>query len=251
MPTTFAFDKPLLTINIVLVSLAFTVLGLGRLLPKDDGRTVKEQHDDALPLNKPGHEVGAAHVPRQSFFIVEDVTSASSLRKLRTLSWILASAIVTRVAALSYILKNTQCAVLTWEPLLPFALACLEYWSVERSQKRPAYDGPRRKVIDAIQYYVVHSQYRYLVTVGLASVAGLISFATTTGPASTYICGGSQSAQWLTPLLQRVGTALDVVIAYELTEVFLAPQGRVVQNAGFRFVSVGWTLLVSSLSLHQ
>ncbi|KAK3719020.1 hypothetical protein LTR37_004583 [Vermiconidia calcicola] len=222
VPTTFAFDKPLLSYSVLLASAAISVLALGRYLKRVEGRwTSKEggQQYHALPLDEViSHDTSAQPSSHQTI-AAEDVRYPSSQRKLRIISLALIGAICFRVEILRNVLANTQCNVLTWEPLLPFLFAAWDYYTLHRHTQRPAYDDPHSSVYDALEQRAVRSQFRYLVTAGLVSFGGLLAIATTRSPASTYICAATLSNRWLVPFLQRIGTGLDAGIAYCVTQL--------------------------------
>lgn len=224
------------------------MIGASRLLPKGSSRTVKGQQYHALPLG----EVGEPHSSRQPSPEREDVRYPASLRKLRLIAIALILALSLRVAVLRLVLANVQCAALTWEPLIPFAFACLDYWNVQRHKTWSVHEDPDSSAYDALEQDIARSPYRYLVSAGLVSFGGLLAIATTRSPASTYICAASLRYHWLTPFLQRLGTVLDIVIAYCIYALLHQQEGRGGRPLSLRFASVGWALLVSvTADLHS
>lgn len=248
IPTTFVLDKPLLSYSVLLLSAAYTVLVCSRVLQKDGAYKARGRHHDALSLDGRGHGGVELHLLNQPSRTEEDdVKRASSTRKLRILSLVLPVAIFLRTHALLQVLLNTQCSVLTWEPLVPFAFACCDCWSVHRHRRLPAQKDETGTVYDGLEQLIVRSQYRYLVTVGLISFASWIAVATTRCQPSTYICAATQYSYWLTPFLQRVGTVLDAIIAYSIAQLLKEPEGSSARSVRSRFQIAGEALLVSFL----
>ena len=258
MPTTFAFDKPQLSSSVFLASIALTLLGCSRLLLKDGARTATGQHYEALPLDDPCHVGGKPHSSRHPFPTREDFTHASSLRKLQILFLVLAGAIVARpnvliligaivlrTNVLLHVLLNTQCTGLTWEPLLPFAFACWDYWNVHRHRTRRNSKNLDARKIDNLEHDVVRSRFKYLTTIGFVSIASLVAIATTRGLPSTYICAASQHSYWVTPFLQRLGTVFDILIVSSATRYLHEPNKKGATNVGPRLASVGWAFVFS------
>jgi hypothetical protein len=119
------------------------------------------------------------------------------------LQHILVGAIVLRIELLRAVLANTQCAGLTWEPLVPFAFACLERLSETADYRAETREQNQRKWRTA-----------YVGISGILGVAGIAAVATTQDPKSTFICAAILHNHWLIPIFQRVGSVLDAVIAY-------------------------------------
>jgi hypothetical protein len=127
------------------------------------------------------------------------------LRSVR-LENILIGAIVLRIELLRIVLANTQCAGLTWEPLVPFAFACLERLSETGDHRVETYEQNQRRWRTA-----------YVGISGILGVAGIAAIATTQEPKSTFICAATLHNHWLIPIFQRVGSVLDAVVAYCVT----------------------------------
>ncbi|KAK5134393.1 hypothetical protein LTR08_006573 [Meristemomyces frigidus] len=245
VPTTFAFDKPVHTSIVVLASCAAAIIGLSRLLPQDGGRSHKGQEYDALPMG----DIGQPENSRASSPSPGDVRYPSSLRQLRMLFLALVLAICLRVEALREVLANTQCAGLSWEPLIPFALALLDYRAVQRRGMRAAPDDPDASVYDALEERLLRAPYSYALAAGLLGMGGLLTTALTTSPKSTSICAASLPYGWVVPVLQHVGTVLDLFIAFCIGQLLHQQEGRGARGVSLRFISVAWALLFSAVSL--
>ena len=219
------------------------MIGVTRFLPGTDGRAGEGQQYHALPLE----EVGQRHGSRQPSPSPGDVRYPSSLRKLRIHFLILVGAICVRVEILHQTLRNVQCTVLTWEPLIPFVFTCWDYWRVQRHRRWAQYDDPNGNVYDALEQYLIRKPYKYLIAAGLVSFGSILAIATTRSPSSTYICAATLAYHWILPLIQRIGTICDIVIAYLITELLHTLEGRGGRSLSLRFISVGWAFLVSLL----
>ncbi|KAK5124244.1 hypothetical protein LTR85_001947 [Meristemomyces frigidus] len=245
VPTTFAFDKPIHASIIILASCAAAVIGLSKFLPNDGGRSHKGQQYDALPLG----EVGQPHSSREPSPSPEDVRYSSSLRKLRILFLALVTFICLRVEVFRRILANTQCAGQSWEPLIPSALALWDYLTVQRHKKRMVSDDPDSSVYDALEDHLFRAPHRYVVAACFISVGSVLALATTSSPASTYICAASLHNSLYVPNLQRLGTVLDLLIAYCIAQLLHQHEARGTRSVSLRFISVGWALLFSAIIL--
>ncbi|KAI7536521.1 glycosyltransferase family 90 protein [Hortaea werneckii] len=245
VPGTFAFDKPLHTSVTVLATCAATLLLLGRILPREIGASQKDQQYDAVPLE----DVGIDHSPREPSPSREDVRYPSSLRKLRILFLILVIAICARVATLKEIVENPQCAALTWEPLIPLALAIGDYWTVQRRSKRMHAEDYENNLYDDIQGAFVSSPYRYLLTAGVLSLSSLLALAKARSVGSTYICAATLPHTWMVPASQHFGTFLDLVIMYCVGQLLHQYEVRGQRSVALRFVSIGWAALFSAAAM--
>lgn len=250
--TTFAFDKPLLTFTVLPLSAALAVLGLGYLLRQSsDLKTSQdEQHYEELPLNEtrqdrdesPGK---SADAPAAWIWRVKGAIVLYRLQRRH----LLIGAIVLRVEFLRHIFANTQCAVLSWEPLIPIVFACWDYYSLRRRQHslihREFHDG---NAYNAVEQRAARTSLRYVVTVSAVGFGSLFALATTRDPPSTFICASTLHNKWLVPLIQCLGTMLDVTIATCVTHYLdddrYSYRGK---DDGLRLISIGSAILVCSL----
>ncbi|KAI7299227.1 glycosyltransferase family 90 protein, partial [Hortaea werneckii] len=242
VPGSFAFDKPLHTSVTVLATCAAPLLLLGRILPREIGASQKEQQYDAVPLE----DVGVGRSSREPSPTREDVRYPSSLRKLRILFLVLVVAICARVATLKEIVENPQCAALTWEPLVPLALAIGDYWTVQRHSKRTHAEDYENNLYDDIQGAFVSSPYRYLVTGGVLSLSSLLALAKARSVGSTYICAATLPHTWMVPASQHFGTSIDLIILYCMGQLLHQYEVRGQRSVALRFVSIGWAALFSA-----
>lgn len=245
VPTTFAFDKPVHSSIIILASCAVAIIGLSRYLPKDGARSHKGQQYEALPLG----EIGQPHSSREPSPSPEDVRYPSSLRKLRIIFMALVFAICVRVEVLRRILANTQCAGRSWEPLLPLALALWDYIIVQRHKRRKTSDDPDSSVYDELEDTTLKSPYRYMFAAGILSIGSALALATTSSPASTYICAASLHNSLFVPNSQRAATILDFLIVCCIGQLLHQQDGKSTRSVSLRFISVGWAALFSAAIL--
>lgn len=247
IPSTFAFDKPTHTSIVLLASCAATILGLGRLLPNDGGKSHRDQQYDALPLE----DIGPHSSPRESFSAGEDWRYPPSLRTLRIFFLVLVATICLRVEAWREIVGHSQCATATtnWEPLIPFAFALWDFWAVQRHNRRVASEDPDISAYEAVGDYLTYASYRYVLATGLLGCGGIIALSAATAPPSTYICAAWLPHRWWIPLVQRLCTFLDFIIAYCIERLLHQQEGRGARGVRLRFTSVGWACLFSAVIL--
>ncbi|KAK1025092.1 hypothetical protein LTS16_023499 [Friedmanniomyces endolithicus] len=183
IPTTFAFDKPIHTIILVLASCAGTIFGLGRLLPRDAGgaRSHEGQQYGAVPLD----DLGQPHSSREASPSPGDVRYPSSLRKVRILFLVLVLAICIRVELLREVLANVQCATTNWEPIIPFIFAAWDYFAVQRHRTRLDADDDKLEgsIYEWLESLLAKARYRYV------GATALLAFGTIQGLASIYHVG--------------------------------------------------------------
>ncbi|KAM3419781.1 hypothetical protein BST61_g3114 [Cercospora zeina] len=243
VPTSFAFDRPVHSCTAILLGAGGAVVALSRGLPQDqeqrrrkDGR----QYDQLLPLNA----VGQPHASREPSPHREDVTHASSQRKLRTPFLILVALICLRVDFLRRVVDNAQCATKTWTTWVPLAFGAWQYWS-SRSL-------PRWRTTDANEGLDGSPTLRTLASFTLVPVLATLAIAlggalvmnAASGPASTYICAASLPYRVTVPWLQRSSSALDIAILYCIDQLISSPGAKHALSAANRFAIVGLALLV-------
>ena len=244
IPTTFALDKPVHTSIAVLASCAGAILGFSRLLPRDGGgRSHKGQQYDAVPMG----DLGQLNSSREPSPSPEDVRYPSSLRKLRITFLVLVLAICLRVEALREIIANVQCAASSWEPAIPLLFAVLDYVGTQRHAKRATSDDdPESSMYDWLESSWTTARYRYVAATALLAYGAIDGLASASSGRSTFICAATLPFHSLIPLLQRMGTLLDVVILYCIEQLLRQQEGRGQRSLVLRFTSVGWAFLFSA-----
>ncbi|KAK0258956.1 hypothetical protein LTS09_006244 [Friedmanniomyces endolithicus] len=247
IPTTFAFDKPIHTIILVLASCAGTIFGVGRLLPRDAGgaRSHEGQQYGAVPLD----DLGQPHSSREASPSPGDVRYPSSLRKVRILFLVLVLAICIRVELLREVLANVQCATTNWEPVIPFVFAAWDYFAVQRHRTRldSDDDNPEGSIYDWLESLVARARYRYVVATALLAYGAIQGLASVSIPRSTFICAAALSYRWVVPLLQQLGIVFDLTILYCIGQLLHQQEGRGQRSLYLRFVSVAWACSFSAV----
>ena len=234
IPTTFAFDKPLLSSIIFLASAAATFALASRLLFKADVSSSEPHRYEALPLNG----LGEQHAPHSNDQHQKDTRFAASLRKLRIGPLLLVGAICVRVQISVRVLGNVQCSGETWEPLIPLAFACLDTWNAQR------HSGPT-------EVHSLRARNPSLTAVIMFAIGGMVAIAASRSPSSTYICATSLNLNWMTSLLQRLGTVLDFLIVYYIARPFERRSENGANSRASQFKSLSSTLLVCLLSSEE
>ncbi|WPH02682.1 Hypothetical protein R9X50_00554800 [Acrodontium crateriforme] len=245
IPTTFAFDKPVHTAILALLSCAGVLIGGSRLLPKGAGRAHSGANYDSLPLE----EIGHAHASREPSPSPADASVPVSLRELRVIFLSLALAISLRILILRQLLLNTQCARLGWEPLIPFMFALWDYWTVQRHRKQAIQDNLDRSAYDDIDHHISQAPYRYLLASFLVGFGGLIALSASSGASSTVICSASLRNRWYLSVSQLAGTMLDIVILLCTSKLLNRQDRRGPSGTALRFASVGFAALLSIICL--
>lgn len=230
IPTTFAFDKPLLSAIIFSISLGCTLIALGPYLSRARRRNSLRQDHEAREDELP-------HTSKESF---RPTTKRRILDDPRTFFLVLIFALFLRVQLFLRILGNVQCTISTWEPFVPLAFAWWDYRNAQRYAKQSTYNSSSGNA------QMVRTT-RSLIAVALISLGGVVAIASTRTPASTYICTASLSLPWLTPVFQVVGSGLDILILCCISQLLQSQGKRGAGIAGLGFGSIAWALLVWSL----
>lgn len=244
-PTSFAFDKPVHTCIALLALCAAIFIGASRFLPKETGRSHRGQQYEAVALEDRGQQ----HSSREPSPTPEDVRYPSSLRKLRILFLVLVLAICLRVGIWREIVNNVQCTSGSWAPLLPFAVAIWDFWNVQRQRSRWVSEDPESNVYEALGEFVTRAPYRYLLATGVLSLGSILALRSAKAPPSTFICAATLPYGWRVPLMQHVGTLLDIIVAFCVERLLHQQEGRGTRGMRLRFVSVGWGALFSAIIL--
>lgn len=240
--TTFAFDKTVHSSIATLACSGGAVIGLSRWLPRDGSRSHRGGKYEAVPLA----EVGRPHASREPSPGPEDVEHPSSLRKLRIVFVLLVTLLCIRVELLRDVVRNVQCGKASWEAALPLAFAAWDYWSVQRKKRRATIDDDHdleSSVYDALERNIARSPYGYLATVALVVLGCTLVTNSIASPTSTFICAAGLPFRWLIPLLQRLGTVLDIAVVFCISSLLTARDART-RSIAVRFASVGYALLV-------
>lgn len=247
VPQTFAFDKPLLSSSFALYSAAFAVLALGLLVQRrGDVRRSGDGQYEGLPLGElhHGRNESTFRIADVPAFPVHLLRGRFSVRDVQ-LPHILIGAIVIRLEIFHQILANTQCAVLTLEPLVPVLLAIWDY-----GQRRLKYRSPQ--LVPARENDFPNTGQSGVLSataLGIFGVASLVALATTRDPPSTFICAATLHSRWFIPLMQRFGTFLDFVIIQCIRHLYAfepSPGSLRTKDIGAQLSSLGSTVMVSS-----
>lgn len=256
VPTSFAFDKTVHTSIATLATSGGAILATSKWIARSGGRSDYE----SVPLNDVGEPHGSRkpspsrEEEEEEEGEVNGVGHPSSLRKLRTCWIFLVLALCLRAGILREVIRNVQCASASWAPLLPIAFALWDYWTVQRKRRRrrtvtESDDDAGASVYDALERSVASTPYAVLVAVCLVCFGGMLALRSTSVPQSTYICAAVLPYGWLVPQLQRLGSALDVVIVFCIAQLVVAHGERGARSAALRFASVGYALLFSAATL--
>jgi hypothetical protein len=225
----------------VLFTLAAAILGLSRLLPR--AQPHYDPKYDPVPLDELlANEYVRSHSPHIS---TQDVVEPkTSPRLLRTVFVVLVTAICLRIEVARQVMNNVQCSRPTWEPIIPLAFAVIDYVWFQRKQKRAAQHEAQRTLAERLEHRILQASYGYVLAVGITCFGAVLALRTTTALASTHICASVLPYNWSIPLLQYVGTALDVAILSCIGQLLHQEEGRGHRSPALRFSAIGWAVLV-------
>ncbi|KAK6437977.1 hypothetical protein LTR95_005821 [Oleoguttula sp. CCFEE 5521] len=245
--TTFALEKPVHSSIALLSSLAAVLLVISRFLPRAEQHKRDGHGYNAVPLE----DVHTDQTPRRRSSTpgFQDVAYPSSLRKLRLVFLLAVTVICARVAVLQHVLANIQCARRTWESAIPLVFGIFDYVGSKRGASLDTSHEHDLTLYGIWARRILQAPYRYLIIVGAICVACVIAITTTSSPATSYICATTLPYTWAVPLLQHVGTALDVSILACLTYLIRQDEGKNERSAALRFSTVGWALMISAIVL--
>jgi hypothetical protein len=175
--------------------------------------------------------------------ILEIIKKYTSYYRTKVAKWrwryILICAITLRVETLRIVLATTQCTALSWEPLIPLILTCLETWEHQR-QKHGA--------SSELHSVLTRSKLKHLATISVFSLSALATVAFGREPQSTFICAATFYHRWFVPMLHRIGTALDVTILHHVT-ILLEQDGFRLPSGHSHTISGRMTSLASIMNV--
>ncbi|ORY11304.1 hypothetical protein BCR34DRAFT_614650 [Clohesyomyces aquaticus] len=226
--TSFAFDRPLHTIGIVLLFSGLAIVAHGTLAARNRG-THRKGRSDAIALsNGNGNGNGnGRHGSRESSPAGERGLARSLLdaRSRAALVMLLLFTICVRVAIYQRVMKDIECAGPTALAFLPLVLAVfhagrdfhlqgpvLPTWRAELSPK---------KVLDHVVQLIFRGATRYVLPALLLSLSGFLSALRATSLRSTYICPIADGSASLIPKLQFLAFIIDcaaVIALYSLID---------------------------------
>ncbi|KAK6438384.1 hypothetical protein LTR95_005410, partial [Oleoguttula sp. CCFEE 5521] len=245
--TTFASSKPVHSSVVLLFSLAAALLVISRFLPRAEHHKRDGRAYNAVPLEDVHTDQTSRR--RSSTPGFQDVAYPSSLRKLRLVFLVLVAVICARVAVLQQVLANVQCARRTWESAIPLVFAIFDYLGSRRGSSSDTSSERDLTLYGIWARRLLQAPYRYVVLVAAICIACIIAITTTSSPATAYICATTLPYTWSVPLLQHVGTALDVSTLTCLTYLIRQDEGKSERSAALRFSTVGWALMLSAIML--
>ncbi|KAH9869089.1 hypothetical protein J1614_008166 [Plenodomus biglobosus] len=252
----FALDKPLHTVALVLLLTGLAIVALEGWLsrnaqPRPPPRFV------AIALSEgqrrpPGEEIWteAGQPGRRRVW---------TLRAVGALLAVLMFALCGRIAVFYRVTKHVECAGPSTLPFLPLVLAL--YHSIRHPSQRqyPAWsaDSRPRTLLDRVYSFVVDGSTRYIIPALLLSISSFLVNLKTGALRSTYICPTASATATATaiPSLQFVGFLLDcliVQILYRFVDDAISPPDdwtiHLHDGTSNHFL-IGLTFIASSLIL--
>ena len=237
IPTSFAFDRPVHSSTAILAGAGGAVLALSRWLPKDQEERGRKY--ERLPLTEVGRS--RERSPKQQ----EDVTYASSPRKLRILFLVLVGLLCLRVELLRRVVDNVQCASKNWISWIPLVFAVWEFWTTTGSRQSIPIQHEDQDEVSRLDKLAALS-YALILATFLLATGGYVALNVVSGPASTYICANTLMYGASVPFVQHFASLLDVGILYTIDELLTSKEAKKALSTTNRFAVVGGTLLVSA-----
>ncbi|CBX90960.1 predicted protein [Plenodomus lingam JN3] len=251
----FALDKPLHTVGVVLLLTGLVIVAtevwLSRTAqPRPPTRFV------AIALSEgqrrpPGEEIWTetGQPGRRKVWTV---------RAVGALLTVLMFAICGRIAVFYCVMKHVECAGPSTLPFLPLILAL--YHSLRHPSQRqyPAWslDSRPRTHLDRVYNFVLDGSTRYIIPSILLSISGFLVNIKTDALRSTYICPIIDSTAAGVPSLQFIAFLLDCIIVqilYRFVDDGISPPDDWtihLQDGTSNHFLVGLTFIASSLIWH-
>ncbi|OAL03623.1 hypothetical protein IQ06DRAFT_109873 [Phaeosphaeriaceae sp. SRC1lsM3a] len=250
----FAFDKPLHTVAVVLLLTGLAIVaieawGYRAAHPQLPPRYV------AIPLSEgstrpPGEEIwteAGAPLRRRAW----------SVKAVGALLAVLLFAVCGRIAIFYRVMRDIECSGPSAMPFLPFVLAL--YHSLRHPSRRqyPAWsaDSRPRNHLDRVLNFVYDGSTRYIIPSALLSISGFLVLVKTSALRSTYICPLANASATTIPTLQFTGFLIDCIVVqavYRLIDDGIsAPDDWSIhlQDGTSNHLLVGLTFIASSLVL--
>ncbi|KAF1946861.1 hypothetical protein EJ02DRAFT_418207 [Clathrospora elynae] len=250
----FAFDKPLHTVGIVLLLTGLAVVTIEAWLSRAV-QPLPPTRYIAIPLRdgqsrQPGEEIWTeAGQPGRR--------RAWSVRAVGALLAVLLFAICGRIAVFHGVVKDVECSGPSALAFLPLVLAL--YHSIRHPSQRqyPAWSADARPParLDRVSSFIFDGSTRYIVPAILLSISSFLVVIKSSTVPSTYICPLANSTATTIPSVQFFGFLLDcliVLLVYRLLDDGIASADDWtihLQDGTSNHLLVGLTLVASSLVL--
>ncbi|EAT79859.2 hypothetical protein SNOG_12561 [Parastagonospora nodorum SN15] len=220
----FAFDKPLHTVAVVLL-----LTGLAVVAIEAWGYRTAQPHLPpryvAIPLgngqSRPGEEIWTeAGAPSRR--------RAWSVKAVGALLGVLLFALCGRIAIYFRVMKDVECSGPSAMAFLPLVLALYHHLRHPSQRQYPAWsaDSRPRTQLDRVVNFVYDSSSRYIIPAALLSISSFLVLVKTSALHSTYICPVANSAAATIPTLQFIGFLVDsflVQAIYRLVDDGISP----------------------------
>ncbi|KAF2188703.1 glycosyltransferase family 90 protein [Zopfia rhizophila CBS 207.26] len=253
--TSFAFDRPLHTIGIVLLLSGLAIIAHGTLTARNRRAYHKERYI-AIPLSENGRLDSREPSPLGQRGLERSLFDAKSRAALVVA---LLFTICVRVAIYQRVMKDVECAGPTALAFLPFILAVFH---AARNLKLPLATNletslPPKAFPEHVVQFLFRGTTRYILPSFLLSLSEFLAALRATSLRSTYICPTANGTAWLIPKLQFLGFLIDctaVLVLYSLIEDRAERFGiddaiSELKDTARNNVLVGLTFIVSAVML--
>lgn len=209
--TTSVYDRPYHTAATVLSITGTVLLILTRYTPVVFSTTPTKHEATALPLNDAPKPHSSR--TRQS----TDGTRRTNLGYFIQILWpvLLSGFICMRIELLRQVVNNAQCAGPNYSILVPLVVFMFETLGKPRHNRKNI-SPDTRKSFGSPLYRITQGPWGFIVPAACLTYWSFTSLKAT-AVRSTYICAGTLSFRSLIPVLQILGTCLDVSL-YILTK---------------------------------
>lgn len=264
----FALDKPLHTVGVLLLLTGLAIVALEAWLsPNSHPRPPQ-------PPRPPARIVAIALSEGQRSSCGEEtwteewqpaIHRGPAIRAIGVCPAVLVFSICGRIAVLHRVLKDVECTVPSMMPFLPLVLALYHSISHTGQRQHPASsaDSRPRTYLDRIHSFAFDVSTRYITPAILLSISCFLSSLKVDALRSTYICPVANSAATVIASLQFIGFLLDCVIVqvlYRLTNDGISSlDERPIQRPGgtsshsiigLAFVASSLLLLIAGIILY-
>ncbi|KAJ4291674.1 hypothetical protein N0V90_009569 [Kalmusia sp. IMI 367209] len=221
IPTTFALDRPLHTVAVVLLLSGLAIVAYETRAAKTRRPNSATDRYVAIPLadgnGRPSSEEVWSSEERP---LRRDGLGQHALAVLLA---VLLGLLGARIAIFHAVIRHVECSGPTLTAFLPLVLALFHAFRPPKDRPLPAWsaDSPPTTYLDRFVHFFLHGPTRYILPSFLLAISSFITTLRTSVLRSTYICPISTSAASLVPKLQLLGFLIDcivVLILYRLVD---------------------------------
>jgi len=223
--TSFALDRPLHTVAVVLLLSGLAVVAYETWAAKNRRPNASDRGYVAIPLAE-----GNGRPSSEETWPLEQRAGGRrrlSKRAIAGLLGLLLFVLSGRIGLFYAVIKDVECTGPTLIAFLPLVLALFHgFRDTSNPRQSPAWsaDSPRPSHRDRFVHFFLHGPTRYILPSLLLSISSFLVTLRTSALRSTYICPTATSAASLIPKLQFLGFLVDCIVVLLLYR--LIDEGR-------------------------